>query len=319
MLPVAAPFGRVWLAYLSPTPKPQLTFGFSYFSSLTTLSGPVYFGAGSFDPTRFVKLLHDDATPVEWLDKSLAGRHPLIAEVGAAGWRLSDYFVARLLGEADPTITQRFFDLAPASPVARFAADWLEARAIAAGLPYNGAGTELGLVAYIAARANVSEPQLKAYYWAHRGEYSFRASQRTVFCEFDDMKLARKWRETVLLAPFEIWTSFSQNGIGVRCDANPNIVPLPPLPAPSRSSLTPIAGGFVTPVTEFKTKFYFALLYGFHPALLTKPFVTVRDGVEKTYRNLVAAKRLEAFKAKIFERAGARNSLAEAAARLEQP
>ena len=58
LLRVVAPFGRVWLAYLSPTPKPQLTFGFSYFSSLTTLSGPVYFSAGSFDPTRQIGRAH---------------------------------------------------------------------------------------------------------------------------------------------------------------------------------------------------------------------------------------------------------------------
>jgi hypothetical protein len=319
LLRVTAPFGRVWLVYRTPMPKPSANLSISFFTSLTQpVSGPVYFGVGTFDPKSLIEFLIADTTPVTFLDSTVEPRNPVIAEVGTVRMRLSDYFVAKLLGEVNPGLNESFFAAGPQSPIAQFVTAWLEARSITTALPYNGAGTEAGLEAYIAARAKVSETQLKYFYWQQRDNYLYSKDERVVTCEFDNAELARKWRDTVLFAPYEIWGDFARNGVGVRCTQDASLTPPTLLASPSRATLTPIAGGYITGIVAVGGKASFVLRYGFHPDPIRKPFLLARDAVQRSYRKLVAAKRLEAFKAELLTRAGAKNTLAEAVAALEQ-
>ena len=186
------------------------------------------------------------------------------------------------------------------------------------GLPYGGAGAEGGLLPYIAARAKVSELQLKNSYWQDRRKYAYSADQYRVQCTFANSQYASKWRDVAIFAPFNIWGDALSFPLNTHCDTDGATDPLP-LPAPSRTTLTPIAGGYITAVSKFQQGFYFVALYGFHPDPLIKPFALVRNQVEQAYRTLVAEKQLNSFRAALYARTGAQNRLAEAIKQLEQP
>jgi hypothetical protein len=325
---VPAPFGRVWLVWLS-TPLNGSTNRFqpTDFSDSVS-SGPTARlefrilsipGTGS-DDGLLKKLLNQNPLPVEWLDPSFEGRDPVVARVGGASLRLTEFFTSQLFAafSLEQIAQSNFFDYSPDSPLGTFINLWLEENAITEGLPHRGAGAEYGLEAYIAARAKVSDVQLKAYYWQHRQDYRYRDDERFISCRFESLNYAKKWRDVVIFAPFNLLSVSLDYPMNAHCDAEGEADPVS-LPKFSRATLTPIAGGFVTPVFEYQKGFYFVSGYGFHPDPLLKPFVLVRETVEQTYRRIIAAKQLESFKAGLLQRTGAKNSLVQASAELEQP
>ena len=137
-------------------------------------------------------------------------------------------------------------------------------------------------------------------------------------CTFANSQYASKWRDFVVFAPFDLWGDRQSYPLYRHCDAEDGSDPLP-LPAPSRTTLTPIAGGYITAVFRYQQGFYFVALYGFHPDPLIKPFALVRDQVEQAYRTLVAEKQLSSFRAALYARTGVQNRLSDAIKQLEQP
>ncbi len=311
LLRVAAPFGRTWLVWLSALPKavePGLT---------ASLSVNI---VASADPSVVQAILLSNTVPVTWLDQTLEPSDPVIARVGKAELRISEFFIASILEETDfkKLLADAFFDLAKPAALGQYAQQWLENTAVREGLPYGGAGAEYGLLPYIAARAKVSETQLKSAYWQDRREYMYRADQYRVQCTFANSQYASKWRDVAIFAPFNMWGDGLNFPLNTHCDTD-GATELLPLPASSRITLTPIAGGYVTAVSRYQQGFYFVALYGFHPDPLIEPFALVRDQVEQMYRTLVAEKQLEPFRAALYARTGAQNRLAEAIKQLEQP
>ena len=233
---------------------------------------------------------------------------------------LYEFFVARILEERDSKalLTNEFFDYANNSFLKQYVELWLEQTAVREGLPYGGAGAEFGLMTYIAARVKISDAQLKSFYWQNRREYLYRADQRKVQCTFLNSQYASKWRDVIIFSPFALWSDGGSSPLWMHCDGEGATDALP-LPRASKTTLTPIAGGYITAVSRFQQGFYFVALYGFHPDPLIKPFMLVRDQVEQTYRTLVAQKQLSSFRAALYARMGAQNRLAEAIKQLEQP
>ena len=314
LLRVDAPFGRVWLVWLSKRPGRTVNLNSSLdFAIAANLTEVSYSG--------FLKSAFDsEVLGIKWLDQSVAPRDAVVAQVGQDRLRLSELFVERIFAEADTTtlLSSEFFDYAPQSTFGRYVSYWIERTASVEGLPYAGAGAEYGLLGYLAARVKISELQLKSQYWQDRRKYTYRADQRIVQCTFINSQYARKWRDVVIFAPFNIWGDGENFPLYMHCDTQGTTDALP-LPAPSRTTLTPIAGGYITAVSKYQQGFYFVALYGFHPDPLIKPFALVRDQVEQAYRTLVAEKQLGSFRATLYARTGAQNRLAEAIKQLEQP
>ena len=314
LLRVAAPFGRVWLVWLSKRPSRTIDLNSSLdFAVAANLTEASYSG--------FLKFAtNSEVLSIKWLDQSIAPQDPVVAQVRQDNLRLSEIFVERILAEADTTklVSSEFFDYAPQSTFGQYVSYWTERTASVEGLPYAGAGAEYGLLGYVAARVKVSEVQLKNYYWQDRRKYMYRADQRSVQCTFVNLQYASKWRDVVIFAPFDLWGNEITNQLYLHCDIEGASDPLP-LPRVSKTTLTPIAGGYITAVSRFQQSFYFVALYGFHPDPLIKPFALVRDQVERAYRTLVAEKQLGNFRAALYARTGTQNRLAEVIKQLEQP
>ena len=310
---VAAPFGRVWLVWLSERPR----HAFDFRSRAESLFGDVNMAVSSPFFLKFA--LTNSPLTVMWLDQSAAPRDPMVAQAGKDALRLSEFFVSKIIAELEieKFLSSKFFDYTQESAFGKELLSWLEQTAVREGLPYGGAGAEFGLLPYIAARVKVSEMQLKSFYWQDRREYMYRTDQRIVQCTFANSQYASKWRDVVIFAPFDLWGDGENFPLYIHCDTQGATNPLP-LPAPSRTTLTPIAGGYITAVSRFQQGFYFVALYGFHPNPLIKPFALVRDQVEQAYRTLVAEKQLGSFRAALYARTGAQNRLAEAIKQLEQ-
>ena len=313
LLRVAAPFGRVWLVWISELPKTTIDLELRSASLAFRLLG----GSNSLAVQSF---LNPSFPLVTWLDQSFKPFDPVIARVRGAELRLHEIFVARILEEKDSKalLTDRFFDYAQKSIFNQYLEQWLEQTAVREGLPYGGAGAEGGLLPYIAARAKVSELQLKNSYWQDRRKYAYSADQYRVQCTFANSQYASKWRDVVIFSPLALWGDGGSFPLWMHCDTEGATDALP-LPAPSRTTLTPIAGGYITAVSKFQQGFYFVALYGFHPDPLIKPFALVRDQVGQAYRTLVAEKQLGSFRAALYARTEVQNRLAEAIKQLEQP
>ena len=309
LLRVAAPFGRVWLVWLSELPNSVVGTGLSASLSFDIITS-----------SALQAYLNLSSSPVTWLDQSFKTSDPVIARVRGAELGLYEFFVERILVEKDLKVllNDKFFDYAQSSFFGQYAQQWLENTAVSEGLPYGGAGAEFGLLPYIAARAKVSELQLKSAYLQDRRKYLYRADQREVQCTFLNSQYASKWRDVIIFSPFALWGDRGSSPLWMHCDDEGETDALP-LPRASKTTLTPIAGGYITAVSRYQQGFYFVALYGFHPDPLIKPFALVRDQVEQTYRTLVAQKQLNSFRAALYARTGAQNRLAEAIKQLEQP
>lgn len=310
LLRVPAPFGRVWLLWLSQLPS----------SRAENLNDPYGLSAG----LSFSLVGGSGTTPIEinfesdvqWLEATLTPAEFTLARIGAARLDLTDYIVAELLQNAqvsDPQIIAAP-KASPTSDLEGFVTKWLEPRVIAQGLPYGGAGTEFGLEIYLAARVTVSVSQLKYAYWQKRAEYRYQNFETRAQCAFNEAGYAAKWREVVVFAPFPIWDGLVGN---LDCDNEGETEPLP-LPKPLRTTLTPIAGGYITGLLKTPSVTYFVALYGFHPDPLVKPFALVRGKVQQAYRAEVAKKQLEGFRAALYKRTNAENRAKAVVQELEQ-
>jgi hypothetical protein len=315
LLRVAAPFGRVWLLWLSRLPSSRTQGGMfdpDAFRATASLRFTVTGGS------NITPLPNNPADfPVQWFESAFTPTEFTLARVGEERLDLTEYIVAELfqtLEISDPesiTSSKPLFNTA----IEQFAASWLEPRVIQQGLPYGGAGGEYGLETYLAGRVTISNAQLKTFYWQHRAEYRYQNNENRVQCVFTDAAYAAKWRAVVIFAPFPIWDGLVPY---MNCDDEGSSDPLP-LPKLSSATFTPIAGGYITGILKAQSEVYFVAVYGFHPALLIKPFLLVRGEVERTYRVAVAKKQLEGFRAVLYQRTNAENRFKAVMQELEQP
>ncbi len=319
-LRVNAPFGRVWLVQVlnveqiidSPTGFLALTGDFS--RDLSQFTDVIVRSAGNnLFSLNLNQVLINNQNTIEVLSAELPQIDPVVAEVGMAKVNLASAY-------ASAFFTQEVQDFPKLEKeVALQLENWIKAQIIRQGLPLGGAGGEYGLETYLAARANVSETQLKNYYNLTKDKYRIgRAFEASVFaCVFQTLKYAQDWQKVISLLPTPNWIDQLFYPLNM-CDFE-GATDILKYEKPSRANLTPIAGGFVTNIFKLGNEYAFLLLYGYLPKPMLKPFNLVRGEVEREYRRLVAKKQLPAFERNLRQKAGAKNLLEQALKDLEQP
>jgi hypothetical protein len=314
MFRVNAPFGRMWLVNLldisklqsnlintTPVTAEQLSFG----GVTQKLSGS-YLGDGSQ-----LNGLSGLKTSVEVLDPNLHRYNPVAVRIDKLESGISSIY-ASVLFSNDSGIFEEI-----ESKINQEIQAWLSQQVVRIGLPHGGAGSVDGLESYLAARVKVSENQLKSYYFANRKRFVFESGGEQIPCRFETLTFANQMRKFFVLFPDDKWFYSLEYPSGIYCDTDGGREP-PPLPKKlSRSSLTPIPGGFVTEVFKYEKEFWFIALYGYQPKPLLKPFALVRNEVEQEYRGLVAKKQLPAFEQALRKRVKAQNLLKQAMQELE--
>lgn len=314
LIRVPAPFGRAWLVNIIayepavsfsqraskvPSAQNSLSNGRVFTLSATT-DNDLYLD--SADASR-----NDPRSEIQALDPSVSLVDPIVGRVGTKEFRLVSWFANTLLAK-DATDFEQIEAELPKTVEA-----FLTKEAVHQELPYGGAGAESGLETYLAARANVSEMQLKFYYDQNRTKFLLGNNPFYMQCQFENKDYASHWRGVFVFAASEAWI----NGISYQCDTEGEADPLPLPEMPSQSSLIPIAGGYITKVFQHRATYYFLALYRFLPQPIQKPFVLVRGEVEQQYRLIVARKRLPTFELELRARAGVQNLLAEGLRELE--
>jgi hypothetical protein len=314
---VAAPFNRVWLVSVLDTSKlqPKRTNQASPFE-LNPLRysalGSLNFAPG--DGYQIQKLTQLKST-VEILSPNLRQHNPTAVTLQNTRLGISSIFAMTLFLNQPDT----FADIE--SKISQEIETWLKRSVVETGLPYNGAGardngagSQESLENYLAARVKVSENQLRSYYTANKNKYLLGKNAKQMPCKFQSQSFANQLRNTFLTFPDQTWYFSLEYPYSSYCDLEEQ----PPLPEkPSRTSLKPVPGGFITKVFRYQGEFWFVVLYGYQSKPLLKPFTLVRNEVEQEYRGLVAKKQLPAFEQALRKRMKAQNLLKEAMQELE--
>jgi hypothetical protein len=299
-----APFKRYWFIKIHqfPAKSPFTLFGEntqSYSVSSRVLSTKGF----SSDKAR-------RKATIEFIDSRLRLINPLIAKIGNMEIYLSEYFSEQLFDNETNIFETRFTSLE--SSISEF----IKSHVIYKALPYGGAGVDSNLQAYLAARVKVSADQLKFFYLKNRKNYNFREDEFQMGCSFTHPNPAKYWRTLFISNPTSTWIEKDQRPFYF-CDIEGE-AENPPMPElPSKGSLTPIPGGFITNVGQSRNTYYFLVLYKYQPQPLPKPFALARGQVEFDYRNLVAEKRMPQFWQALKNRVGVQYKLKEAMQELE--
>jgi hypothetical protein len=314
MIRVNAPFGRAWLINIldvsrlkvSLINKVQITEQQLLWAGRTIEWAGSNLGDGSQ-----LAGIPEQKPVIEILDVGLTRYNPIAVHLNNLELGISSIY-AHLLFRNDPGI----FAQMEASMNQEITA-WLRRGVIRIGLPQSGAGDVNGLASYLAARVNVSENQLKSYYTANRKQFLFESSRQEMPCRFDTWTFANQMRNMFTLFTDDRWFFTLESPFNGHCDVRGG-GKVPPLPEkPSRTSLTPVPGGFVSKVFKYQNEFWFIVLYEYQPKPLLKPFVLVRNEVEQEYRGLVAKKQLPAFEQALRKRTNPQNLLKQAMRELE--
>jgi hypothetical protein len=317
---VAAPFNRVWLVSVLDTSKlqPKRTNQASPFE-LNPLRysalGSLNFAPG--DGYQIQKLTQLKST-VEILSPNLRQHNPTAVTLQNTRLGISSIFAMMLFLNEPET----FADIE--SKISQEIETWLKRSVVETGLPYNGAGArdngagaQESLENYLAARVKVSENQLKSYYAASEQQFMFEHGGQAMACNFKTQAFANQMRNMFTLFTDDKWVFTLESPFDGHCDVRGG-GEVPPLPEkPSRTSLKPVPGGFITKVFRYQGEFWFVVLYGYQPKPLLKPFALVRNEVEQEYRGLVAKKQLPAFEQALRKRVKAQNLLKQAMQELE--
>ncbi len=317
---VAAPFNRVWLVSVLDTSKlqPKRTNQASPFE-LSPLRdsalGSLNFAPG--DGYQIQKLTQLKST-VEILSPNLRQHNPTAVRLQNTRLGISSIFAMTLFLN-EPEI---FADIE--SKISQEIETWLKRSIIETGLPFNGAGArdngagaQESLGNYLAARVKVSENQLKSYYAASKQQFMFERGGQAMACNFKTQAFANQMRNMFTLFTDDKWIFTLESPFDSHCDVRGG-GEVPPLPEkPSRTSLKPVPGGFITKVFRYQEEFWFVVLYGYQPEPLVKPFALVRNEVEQEYRGLVAKKQLPAFEQALRKRVKAQNLFKQAMQELE--
>jgi hypothetical protein len=317
---VSAPFGRVWLVEILDskrqidTPKGYLEENSKYLEALAITLKPTTYSGTLFDPLPQIALL-EKPNQVRILDDKLPVINPIIAEVGTVKLRFATIYAANLFlfdpitfPEIEKNLNQNL-------------ETWINSEVVRQGLPYAGAGTESGLENYLAARVKVSEVQIKDYFNKNQSKYLIgKVLDESDFpCVFKTLNYANSWQQIFSILPASNWIYDIPYPLNSYCDVEGESDVQLSLPEkPSRSSLQPIPGGFMSRVFKYEKGFAFLVLYGYTPTPLLKPFDLARGEVERDYRLLVAKKQLPNFKRTLYARTNAQNLLKQALAELEK-
>ena len=247
---------------------------------------------------------------VEALESTLAVDDPIIAKVQDDEVRLASAF-AQIFLVSDPS---EFGDIE--SNLAKEVSGWMQRSAVHHGIPFQGAGAEQGLEVYLAARVTVSDAQLKEHYRQHKKQHTFY--QKVISCRFETKSFAEHFRKLFNEFPNSSWHDSLEYPNSGYCDTDGGSND-PPWPGkPSRTSLLPVPGGYITQVFPHESAYYFQYLYNFQPVPLVKPFPLVRNEIEKEYRHIVAKKRLPAFWQELKRRTNAQYLLPQVLQELER-
>jgi hypothetical protein len=301
---IKAPFDRYWLVDVLRFPAESLRTQIERSGTIVSY--------GYTSPT--IDYLLDTPTRlkarVEILNQKVKLINPLVLRVKDIEIYLSEYFTKALLlndvSAFEPTL-QKFPD---------YLKELISSLVPYFGLPYQGAGTESGLENYIAARFTPSENQLKQYYLEHQSEYTFEEQEFRMGCIFDSRNSAEYWRNLFILNPQRRWINDLRSSRFYDCRIDDEIeLPLPV--QPSKKSLTPVPGGFITTIGKYSNKFYFLVLYNFQPNPSFKPFSLVRGQVEYGYRLSVARQRMPEFWLRLVQSVGVQDRWQDVLKELE--
>jgi hypothetical protein len=159
---------------------------------------------------------------------------------------------------------------------------------------HKGINDDGSLQAYLAARMKFSESQLKAFYVNNKEKYNFKQEQSQMMCSFSNINTAKYWNNLFIVNPNSFWVRDRQIEIQY-CDFEDRYKKLPLPENPTKATLTPIPGGFITGIGQSNGTYYFLVLYKYQPKSTLRSFALARSQVEYDYRMLVARKQMPQF------------------------
>jgi hypothetical protein len=312
MIRIPAPFSRMWL--VSVLDVSELNRNLIMAKLLTKQQIPIrggLFASGERSTAGYeIRNLGDPELNVEMLDPNVIRYNPTVASSNGIDIGISSLYALNFF-----TNDVGNFEVIE-SKMNQQIDSWLQTSILELGLPLYGAGAEYGLENYLAARVKVNETQIKSHYANNLQKYSFKNNFEQITCKFSTRDKTEKIRKQFISSQDDAW----ERGV---YDFRPNCNPQAKSEAsklpepPSRLSLEPVAGGFVTRVLGGDKNFYFLVIKGYHPKPLLKPFNLVAYQVEQDYRRIVARKQLPAFEQALRKRTNPQNLLKQAMRELE--